>query len=67
VIRPWHRLASVILWFWIILELTNGLGHTIWTVMQKSYTPGIFTAPLLFLVSLYLFIYYLRSKKKELK
>lgn len=64
VVRPNHKMANVVLWFWIILELTNGIGHSVWSLIQKGYTPGMITAPFLFIVSFYLMLNYLRSKKE---
>ena len=42
--------AQILLWFWIVLELINGIGHSIWTIVQKGYTPGMFTAPILLVI-----------------
>lgn len=40
-----------LIWFWIIIEMINGIGHTIWALSEWSYVPGLATAPiLLFLV-----------------
>ena len=53
-VRGNYSTAKGILWFWIILETINGLGHTVWSIYQQSYTPGLITAPFLFIVALYL-------------
>ena len=55
-IRGNYSAAKGILWFWIILETINGIGHTVWSIIQKEYTPGVVTAPLLFIVAVYLAI-----------
>ena len=55
-IRGNYSAANGILWFWIILETINGIGHTVWSIIQKGYTPGVVTAPLLFIVAMYLAI-----------
>jgi hypothetical protein len=46
--------ATVLLWFWVILETINGLGHPLWSLLQGRYTPGTATAPLLFGIAVYL-------------
>ncbi len=42
------------MWFWIVIETINGVGHPIWTLRQGGYTPGVLTAPILLVVALYL-------------
>lgn len=40
-------------WFWVLLESVNGVGHTIWAVADGQYRPGLLTAiPFLVLVPL---------------
>ncbi len=46
--RRW-RSAQTIAWIWVIVETLNGIGHTLWSVYNASYTPGVATAPLLIL------------------
>ena len=42
----WHA-ARGLIWFWIILELGNGIGH-LWLAWSRGgYFPGAATAPLL--------------------
>ena len=41
-----------LIWFWAILELINGVGHSVWAIMERSYTPGLVTAPVLLVLSL---------------
>ena len=48
-IRRGWRSASTIAWSWVIVETLNGIGHTLWSVYNVSYTPGLATAPLLIL------------------
>jgi hypothetical protein len=48
--------AQLLIWFWILLELINGIGHPIWTIMKKGYTPGIFTALILLVTAIILLI-----------
>jgi hypothetical protein len=51
--RSW-RGARALIWLWIAIELLNGIGHPIWTWLQRRYTPGVATAPLLLLLALLL-------------
>lgn len=51
--REWPSAAGF-LWFWIALEIINGVGHPAWTLRQSGYTPGILTAPILLVVAVYL-------------
>ena len=37
---------------WTAVELINGIGHPLWSLSQGGYTPGVATAPLLFIVGL---------------
>jgi hypothetical protein len=52
--RQWPS-AIPIIWFWAILEVINAVGHTLWSVRQGGYTPGVATAPVLLVLSIYLF------------
>ena len=51
--RQWAS-VTLLAWFWVVIELINGIGHPIWTLTVWKYTPGVFTAPLLLLLALYL-------------
>jgi hypothetical protein len=51
--RQWP-LAIPLAWFWVVIELINGVGHPLWTFAQQKYTPGVATAPLLLCLALYL-------------
>lgn len=43
-----------LLWLWIVLETINGSGHIVWALIERSYVPGLITAPLLLFLALYL-------------
>jgi asparagine N-glycosylation enzyme membrane subunit Stt3 len=43
--------AIPLAWFWTILEAANGIGHLTFAVASQSYFPGVYTAPLLLLLS----------------
>jgi hypothetical protein len=51
--KEWPSAAGFI-WFWIVLETINGIGHPAWTLRQGGYTPGVLTAPILLVLALYL-------------
>ena len=44
----WHA-ARGLVWFWVILELGNGIGHSVLALSRGGYFPGVVTAPLLLL------------------
>ena len=46
--RGW-KAAIALTWFWSLLELANGVGHTGLALARKGYFPGVLTAPLLLL------------------
>jgi hypothetical protein len=39
--------AMPFLWFWIVVELLNGIGHPVISILERSYIPGTITAPFL--------------------
>jgi Protein of unknown function with HXXEE motif len=51
--RNWP-VASSLAWLWIAIELLNGVGHPLWSLRQRRYTPGLVTAILLLILALYL-------------
>ena len=53
-VRRSHASAQAYAWFWTCLELANGLGHVLFSVLRGSYFPGVGTAPLLIAASSYL-------------
>ena len=48
-------------WFWIILELGNGFGHSILALRQGGYFPGLITAPLLLFFASWLAVLQVRD------
>jgi hypothetical protein len=42
----------VITWFWIVIELINGVGHPLWSILEMRYTPGLATAPILLFLAI---------------
>jgi hypothetical protein len=53
-VRKHWRSATPIIWVWILVETINGVVHPLWSAIQRDYTPGVITAPLLFCLALYL-------------
>lgn len=51
--RHWASAGSLV-WLWVAIELVNGIGHPLWSLSQRRYTPGVATAPLLLVLALYL-------------
>jgi Protein of unknown function with HXXEE motif len=49
--RNWPS-AALFAWLWVAIESMNGVGHLFWSLVQRGYTPGIATAPLLLVVAL---------------
>lgn len=45
--------ARGLAWFWALLELGNGVGHSAFAVARGGYFPGVATAPLLFGIAVY--------------
>jgi Protein of unknown function with HXXEE motif len=43
---------AVVTWFWIVIELINGVGHPIWSIGLMRYTPGVATAPVLLILAI---------------
>jgi hypothetical protein len=51
--RQWASAAGFI-WVWIAIEIVNGIGHPLWSIVNDGYTPGVATAPALLILALYL-------------
>lgn len=49
--RSWPS-APVFISIWTAIEIINGLGHPLWSLLQGGYTPGLATAPLLLLLAI---------------
>ena len=44
--------APLLAWLWVTIETINGIGHPLWSLAQGGYTPGVVTAPLLFVLAM---------------
>ena len=56
----WHA-ARGLVWFWTILELGNGIGHSALALSRGGYFPGVATAPLLLLLAGWLAVLQVRQ------
>jgi hypothetical protein len=54
-VRKDYSIARIIIWIFIVIELINGIGHPIWAIYERSYVPGVATAPILLILAVYLF------------
>ena len=43
--------ARPLMWLWVVVELSNGVVHPAWSIAQGGYTPGVATAPILFVIA----------------
>jgi len=55
--------ARGLAWFWVVLELGNGVGHLVLAAFRGGYFPGVATAPLLILAAIGLGVLMLREPK----
>ena len=51
--RGWPS-AVYLGWAWVVVELINGVVHSVWTLWEGGYAPGVATAPLLLASAVYL-------------
>jgi hypothetical protein len=63
--RRW-AVAPAMAWLWVGIEVVNGIGHPLWSLTQRAYTPGVATAPaLLFLAGILAWQLRVRSARAE--
>src|SRR5262249_4233927 len=55
-VRKGMPAALLLMWFWVVVEILNGIGHPVISIMERSYIPGTATAPVLLIIALYLLI-----------
>ena len=53
-VRKEYPFAYILIWFWIIIEMINGVGHLFLEIYRGTYFPGVITAPFLLILSIYL-------------
>lgn len=49
-----NLLAYILVWFWVTLELINGIGHPMLALSTKGYFPGLVSSFILLLLDIYL-------------
>jgi Protein of unknown function with HXXEE motif len=59
------RFIQGFIWPWIVIEIINGIGHPFWCLVEKSYVPGVITAPLLLIIAIYLLRELVLLEKQE--
>jgi len=62
-VRSGWAAARGLAWFWAVLELGNGLGHSVLALRQGGYFPGVGTAPLLLLFATWLAVLLIRHAR----
>lgn len=50
-----NRFTSAFIWFWIVLEMVNGISHIFFALLRMAYFPGVLTAPILLVLAIKLF------------
>jgi Protein of unknown function with HXXEE motif len=63
-VRSGRHAARGLVWFWTILELSNGIGHSALALSRGGYFPGVVTAPLLLLFAGWLAIIQTRHARQ---
>jgi len=53
-VRGRWAIAISLAWLWAVIEVINGIGHPLWSLMERGYTPGLGTAPVLLVLAIYL-------------
>jgi hypothetical protein len=60
-VRSGWRAARGLAWFWTLLEIGNGVGHSILALSRGGYFPGVATAPLLLTLAAWLAVLLVRQ------
>ena len=53
-IRRNQLFAQGVIWFWIVMEIINVIGHVSWALSERAYAPGVATTPVLLILAVYL-------------
>ena len=61
-VRSGWRAARGLAWFWTVLEIGNGVGHSILAFSRGGYFPGVATAPLLLVLAVWLAVLLVRQR-----
>ena len=62
-----YNYARRLIWFWVVIEMINGIGHPLWALYEREYVPGVITALILLILSIYLLrhLLFINSMVKE--
>lgn len=60
-VRSGWPAARGLAWFWVILELGNGIGHSVLALSKRGYFPGVATAPLLLVFAAWVAVIQIRQ------
>jgi uncharacterized protein with HXXEE motif len=63
-VRSGWPAARGLVWFWTILELGNGIGHSALALSRGGYFPGVVTAPLLLLLAAWMAVLQVRQGRR---
>jgi Protein of unknown function with HXXEE motif len=61
-VRSTPRTARLWVWPWVVLEGANGVGHIVRAAEQGAYFPGVATAPILLVLSIWLVLQLRRAQ-----
>lgn len=64
-VRKGHRSAKGWVWVWILIESGNGIGHTVMALARSAYFPGVITAPVLLVLSIYLAVQMMQFQRHD--
>jgi hypothetical protein len=43
-----------LIWFFIVIEFINGIGHPLWGILERQYVPGLASALIVLVINVYL-------------
>jgi hypothetical protein len=49
--RGW-RVSTALVWGWVVVEIANGIGHPLASLVLQRYIAGVLTAPVLLVLAL---------------
>jgi hypothetical protein len=55
-LRKASAAAVPLIWFWIVVEILNAVGHAAISIVEGAYVPGVATAPFLIVAAVYLLV-----------
>jgi hypothetical protein len=55
-VRPMAESALTWIYVWGVIEIANGIGHPLWSLLAQTYVPGTGTAPLLLVTAIALLL-----------